>query len=167
MPRAAFLLALGMALLPALVPVAAPARDGTPALLARLKADLSLTDAESAALDAPVRAHLAQGGREQGLRDLLSAALAAGCREACAVEAVASTNRALAAGMRPMEALERVRGDLADAVAAAPGEGPPSEGGLAAALRTRMDAHLATWQPPPAPAPAPEPAGPPKRPRLF
>lgn len=155
----------------ALVPgAAARADDGAVALLARLKTDLSLTDAEAAALADPVRVHLARGGREEGLRDLLGWALASGCRGACATASVRATNQALAAGTRPMDALQQVKADLAAALAApGPEGGPPSEAALAEAVRARMDARLAGHQlEPPAAAPAPaSPAPwPPKRPRL-
>jgi len=173
--HAAALLATALALGAGPAAAQGPAGDDpAAALVSRLAADFGLDGGESDALLKPVRAHLAQGGREQTLRALLGAAVEAGCRDTCPAAAVKAMNRARAAGMPFMDALRLVRADLAGALAAGgPEGGPPSTAELAEAVRARMDARLGSWHPPadtvaPAAAPPQPPASqwPPKRPRL-
>jgi hypothetical protein len=174
--RSVRLPALFAALLAALPAMPALAADGVPPVLARLKSDLSLTDADVAALQTPVQVHLSRGGREQGLRELLGSAVASGCRGPCAAEVVRAATRARSSGMPPMDAIQAAKADLAGALAAgAPEGGPPDEAALAEAVRTRMEARLGAWHPeaaampespPSPPTQAPAANWPPKRPRL-
>ncbi|MFQ5509348.1 MAG: hypothetical protein ACE5FN_08420 [Leptospirillia bacterium] len=125
------------------LPVAPAFADDTDqkaaSVTARIGTDAGLLADEIFLLNNPVRDHLAHGGREQLLRELVHQAVGHGCRADCLAEAVRSLTRLHAAGLPLIDAHRITVGQIDLAARNGTGETLPQR------LRSRIDTQLGQW----------------------